>query len=109
MFGINLLWMYMTMIFVILSVILTISFLKGRPNESKSEQYFSLVMILAVVLIAITLIAIGYPYSNRVFAYNSIQSRESMWVVLYGFIIVIIGLVVSIIFVRKPKKGKLIK
>lgn len=108
MFGVILLWIELMIIFSIVSIMFTFFLHKHRYDWSKSEQYFTLFMMLANGIIAITLIVIGYPYSNRVYAYNSIQTHESTWVVIYGFIILIIGLIVSIIFkVKESKKGKL--
>lgn len=110
MFSDILTWIYFIIIFVIASISLIVSFIKHRNEWQKSAQYITIALILASGIIAITLIAIGYPFSDRVYAYNSIQSRESMQVVIYGLIILIIGLIGYIILVVKgAKKGKLAK
>jgi len=101
-------FIYFIIIFAVLSISLTISFRRHRSDWSKSGQYFTLFIILASGIIAITLIVIGYPYSDRVFEYNSIQSRRYMLVVIYGVISLLIGLAGFIILrVKESKKGKL--
>lgn len=99
-------WIYFIIIFTAVSLFATISFFRHRSEWPKAVQYFALYIILISAAIAIILITMGYPYSEKVFQFNSLLSREIQLVPIYGVILLLIGLVVFIILLKVDKSNR---
>lgn len=92
-------WAYMIALFIAGSIYSLLYIIKHRNKKVlRLNIYFSISAIIITGLNAIILIIIAYPYSSKVFAYNSIVNRELPNIIMYAIVeLLILMLIFGII------------